>query len=86
MEDIVTLDWSEYIINVNSKKWNHLRFYYNNVLITDTFKEFQATVTQPTTVPKNICLQLNVQKTKIMTNIEDQRNVMVNGRTLETGK
>lgn len=87
MEDVFKkLDWSEYGINVNGKKLNHLRFADDVVLITDTFEGIQAMVNQLTTASENVGLKINIQKTKMMTNTENQNNVTINGSPLETVK
>jgi len=61
------LEWEQRGINIDGKRLNNLRFADDIVLIADDIQEAQEMLTELANARTKVGLQINTQKTKIMT-------------------
>ena len=66
------LNWEKYGINIDGKRLNNLRFADDIVLVGQSREEIQKMVEELTTVSNQVGLQLNIAKTKYMSNIPNE--------------
>lgn len=85
MEDIFkTLNWENKGILINGERLNNLRYADDIVLITDNFIDLQEMVQELAEASQKIGLEMNINKTKIMTNNqEDRRDIVINDTVIE---
>src|ERR1700761_3580759 len=77
------LDWSKMGINVNGKYLSHLRFADDIVLIAMDLDQAQVTLQQLNEESSKIGLKMNLSNTKIMTNIDDDRDIKIGDTVIE---
>jgi hypothetical protein len=70
-------------INVNGKYLSHLRFADDIVLIAVDLDQAQAMLQQLNEESSKIGLKMNLSKTKIMTNIDDDRDIKIGDTVIE---
>lgn len=85
MEDIFkTLNWENKGILINGERLNNLRYADDIVLITDNFIDLQEMVQELAEASQKIGLHMNINKTKVMTNNqEDRRDIIINEKVIE---
>src|SRR6202012_779890 len=71
------LDWNEMGININGKFLNHLRFEDDIILIAADLDQLQTMMNQLHQESSKIGLKMNLSKTKVMTNIDDDAVIKV---------
>lgn len=76
------LIWKEKGININGEFLSNLRFADDIILFSETATQLQKMVNELYTVSYEIGLELNITKTKVMTNTS-KTNIMVNNIPLE---
>lgn len=76
------LIWKEKGININGEFLSNLRFADDIILFSETATQLQEMVNELYTVSYEIGLELNITKTKVMTNTS-KTNIMVNNIPLE---
>ncbi|GBP17722.1 Putative uncharacterized transposon-derived protein F52C9.6 [Eumeta japonica] len=62
------LDWEEYGLNINGSRLNHLRFADDLILIEEDPNKLQAIVQKLAIKSKELGLEINKSKTKLITN------------------
>jgi len=77
------LDWSEMGININGKYLNHLRFADDIVLMAVDLDQAEVMLRQLNEEANKIGLKMNLTKTKIMTNIDDDREITIGDTVIE---
>ena len=77
------LDWSMMGINVNGQYLSHLRFADDIVLIAVDLDQAQVMLQQLNDESSKIGLKMNLSKTKIMTNIDDDRDIKIGDTVIE---
>ena len=70
-------------ININGKYLSHLRFADDIVLIATSLDQAQVMLQQLNDESIKVGLKLNLSKTKIMTNIDDDRDVKIGDTVIE---
>ena len=78
------LDWSRMGINVNGKFSSHLRFADDICLIAMGLDQAQVMIQQLNDESMKIGLKMNLSKTKIMTNIDDDSETKIGDTVIET--
>lgn len=69
LEQIISkLDWKKHGLRIEDKYLSHLRFADDLVLLAENGKHLQCMIESLNTVSKDIGLEMNLTKTKIMTN------------------
>lgn len=76
------LDWSKKGINIKGKFLSNLRFADDLVLFSETASQLQGMINELNCVSRDIGLELNIDKTKIMSN-NAHRPIFVENRQLE---
>ena len=77
------LDWNEMGININGKFLNHLRFADDIILIAADLDQLQTMMNQLHQESSKIGLKMNLSKTKVMTNIDDDAVIKVGDDVIE---
>src|ERR1700744_2591076 len=77
------LDWNEMGININGKFLNHLRFADDIILIAANLDQLQTMMNQLHQESSKISLKMNLSKTKVMTNIDDDAVIKVGDDVIE---
>ena len=77
------LDWSKKGININGKYLSHLRFADDIVLMTVDLNEAQIMLQQLNEESRKVGLKMNLSKTKIMINIDDDRDIKIGDTIIE---
>ena len=77
------LDWSKMGININGKYLSHLRFADDIVLIALDLDQAQVMLQQLNEESSKIGLKMNLSKTKVMTNIDDDRDIKIGDTIIE---
>ena len=77
------LNWNEMGININGKFLNHLRFADDIILIAADLDQLQTMMNQLHQESSKIGLQMNLSKTKVMTNIDDDAVIKVGDDVIE---
>ncbi|KAI5749413.1 hypothetical protein M8J76_007135 [Diaphorina citri] len=67
------LDWEEYGINVDGKKINNLRFADDVVLMSENHEDMEKMINELRVRSKLRGLEININKTKLMTNREKKK-------------
>lgn len=84
LEDVFrSLQWTEYGININGKKMSNLRYADDVILTAATFEELQIMIKELEEASRKVGLKMNMKKTKIMTNTQEDRNVRIDNCILE---
>lgn len=76
------LDWSRFGIYIKDTYFNHLRFADDIVIVSESCNQMQQMITMLHTASKQVGLEMNSSKTKIMTN-SIQRPIDVNNTPLQ---
>lgn len=76
------LDWSNKGVLINGCYINHLRFADDIVIISETFKDLEEMMRSLDDESSSIGLEMNVNKTKIMTN-SHKRYIEIKGNNIE---
>src|ERR1700742_812031 len=77
------LDWSEMGININGKFLNHLHFADDIILIAANLDQLQTMMNQLQQESSKIGLKMNLSKTKVMANIDDDAVIKVGDDVIE---
>jgi len=78
MQDLFSnLDWDDKGVKINGKRLNNLKYADDVVLIANSFEELQTMLEEVNNESKKIGLKLNRDKTKIMTNQNETRDIIV---------
>jgi endonuclease/exonuclease/phosphatase family metal-dependent hydrolase len=77
------LNWSKMGININGKFLSHLRFADDIILFATNKRQLQKMLTQLNEKSQKIGLKMNLSKTKIMTNIEDDTIIKIGNEVIE---
>lgn len=77
------LNWSNRGVNINGEYLNHLRFADDILIISNDAAELQEMVTELDNHSKLVGLTININKTKIMTNTNEQMNITLGDQPLE---
>src|SRR6201996_1842282 len=77
------LDWSKMGININGKYLSHLRFADDIVLMSVDLDEAQVMSQQLNEEASKVGLKMSLSKTKIMTNIDDDRDIKIGDTIIE---
>lgn len=76
------LEWSNYGIRINGEMLNHLRFADDLIIISDNPDQLQTMLNQLVKESQEVGLQMNLSKTKLMTN-RSKINILVNNDQIE---
>src|SRR6202012_1936086 len=77
------LEWNEMGININGNFLNHLRFADDTILIAADRDQLQTMMNQLHQESSEIGLKMNLSKTKVMTNIDDDAVIKVGDDVIE---
>lgn len=77
------LDWSHRGININGENLTNLRFADDIVLISDNLGEMKLMLQDLQRVCTRAGLNINVSKTKFMTNLVPSQNINIDGNEIE---
>ena len=77
------LDWSEMGININGEYLSNLRFADDISLMAADLDQAQIMLQQLNEESNKVGLKMNLSKTKIMTNIEDDRDIKIGDTVIE---
>ena len=77
------LDWSKMGININGKYLSHLRFADDIVLMALDLDQAQVMLQQLNEESSKVGLKMNLSKTKVMTNIDDDREIKIGDTVIE---
>ena len=69
-------------ININGRFLNHLRFADDIVLIAPNLEQLEMMLLQLNAESQKVGLKMNLSKTKIMTNIEEQSEIKIGDRVI----
>jgi len=75
------LAWEKKGLNIDGVYLNHLRFADDIVLISPDIEELKAMLTELNEISKKIGLKMNLNKTKVMSTIQD--SITIDKTTLE---
>src|SRR6202012_6100007 len=70
-------------ININGRFLNHLRFADDIVQIAPNLEKLEMMLLQLNAESQKVGLKMNLSKTKIMTNIEEQSEIEIGDRVIE---
>ena len=77
------LNWSKLGIKENGKYLSHLRFADNIYLMAGNLDQAQAMLQHLNEEPSKFDLTMNLSKTKVMTNIDDDRDIKIGDTVIE---
>jgi hypothetical protein len=77
------LDWSNKGININGEYLSHLRFADDIVLMAADLDQAQVMLQQLNEESSKVGLKMNLSKTKVMTNIDDDRDIKIGDTVIE---
>lgn len=78
-----TLNLSDKGVNIDGVKLNNLRFADDIVIISDNLKEAQEMINELSLATQKVGLNINKQKTKVMTNLIIGGNTTIDNETLK---
>lgn len=85
LEDVFkNIDWTDNGININGRTLSHLRYADDIIIFATSFEELQTMITQLLRASEEVGLKMNLEKTKIMTNTQDFRQITLNEKKLES--
>ena len=77
------LDWSKMGINVNGKYLSHLRFADDVLLMANDLDKAQVMLQQLNEEACKVGLKINLTKTKIMTDLDDDKDIKIGDAAIE---
>ena len=77
------INWDDKGIIINGKRLHHLKYADDIVIIANSLEELQTMLNELKLRSEEIGLKLNKEKTKILTNQEDSRDIIIDNQTIE---
>jgi len=77
------LEWKTNGININGSYLSHLKYADDIILFSQSSTDLQEMVQEMHVASERIGLQMNINKTKIMSNTGENINIKINGERLE---